>query len=43
LGRGSSGPHSGGDGPNNNPVGWGRSFFVQLQFNLNYDRNVPQK
>lgn len=39
LGRGSSGPHSGGDGPNTNPVGWGRTFFVQLQLNLNYERN----
>lgn len=39
LGRGSSGVHSGG-GANDNPVGWGRSFFVQLQFNLNYDRKI---
>jgi outer membrane receptor for ferrienterochelin and colicins len=39
LGRGSSGVHSGG-GANDNPVGWGRSFFIQLQFNLNYDRKV---
>lgn len=37
LGRGSSGVHSGG-GSNDNPVGWGRSFFLQLQFNLNHER-----
>lgn len=41
LGRGSSGPHSGSGGPNNNPVGWGRTLFVQLQLNLNYDRKLP--
>lgn len=40
LGRGSSGVHSGGDGPNNNPVGWGRTFFVQFQLNLNYDHKT---
>jgi outer membrane receptor for ferrienterochelin and colicins len=41
LGRGSSGPHGGGDGPNNNPVGWGRTLFLQFQLNLNYDRKIP--
>lgn len=35
VGKGSSGPHSGGNG--NNPVGWGRTLFLQLQFNLNHD------
>jgi outer membrane receptor for ferrienterochelin and colicins len=42
LGRGSSGPHSGG-GLNNNPVGWGRTVFIQLQLNLNYDRKISQE
>lgn len=41
LGKGAAGIHSGG-GPNNNPVGWGRSYFIQLQLNLNYDRKITQ-
>lgn len=36
IGKGTSGPHSGGDG--SNPVGWGRTLFLQLQFNLNHDK-----
>lgn len=42
LGRGASGPHSSG-GPNNNPVGWGRTIFIQLQLNLNYERKISQE
>lgn len=37
IGRGSSGPHSGGDGPNTTPVGWGRTLFLQIQLNMDYD------
>jgi outer membrane receptor for ferrienterochelin and colicins len=40
IGRGSSGPHGGGEGPNATPVGWGRSLFFQIQLNLDYGHKI---
>ncbi|HEX3006682.1 MAG TPA: TonB-dependent receptor, partial [Bacteroidales bacterium] len=41
TGKGSTGVHSGG-GQNDNPVAWGRTFFLQLQLSLNYDRKISK-
>jgi len=42
IGKGSSGPHGGGEGANDNPVGWGRTFFIQMQFNLSHDGKISE-